>query len=170
MPSLKDICQDNDMYCCICGENDCFVSLSPRGDTILFADGEEAITSGPHCDCIIVLKRGGGNVVEIYSVELKRIQITRPSDARGALDPDVLRQKCENCLQWALNIINKFQSVRQNPSLSTGRYCVIVIPSEVYSSVVTLVRRERRRYRPSISNGGRILSCNSHVTGQAFVF
>ena len=112
MPGLKDICQYDNAYCCICGENECFVSLSPRGDTILFVDGEEAITGAPHCDCIIVLKRKGENVVEIYSVELKRIRVSRPSDASGALDPDVLRQKCENCLRWAFNTVNNFQPVR----------------------------------------------------------
>ena len=170
LPGLRDVCQDNGMYCCVCSENNCFVSLSPRADTVLFVDGEEAVASGPHCDCIIVLRRRGSNVVEIYSVELKKIRVTGPSDARGALDPDVLRQKCENCLRWALNIISNFQSVRRSSLLNINKYCVIVTPSEVYSSVVTLVKRERRRYLPSFSDGGRVLFCNSSVTGQAFVF
>ncbi len=168
MPSLKDVCQDDNTYCCICEENECFVSLSPRGETILFVDGEEAFTSEPHCDCIIVLRRGD-NAIEIYSVELKRIRVTRPSDARGALDPDILRQKCENCLQWIHNILSNFQSAYRDPS-RIRKYCVIAIPSKVYNSIFTLIRREKRRYRPSISNGGRIILCNRSITEQAFDF
>ncbi len=168
MPGLQDICRQDDTYCCICEENGCSVSLSPRGDTILFADGEEAITSGKRCDCIMVLKRD--DVIEVYSIELKAVRVTGPSDARGALNPDKLRQKCENCLQWALNIVNNFQSIRRNPSLNVNRYCVVIIPSEVYSNVATLIKRESRRYRQNISNGWRILPCNSPITGQAFVF
>ena len=165
MPGLKDACQNNDTHCCICGENECFISLSPRGDTILFVDGEEAITSGPRCDCIIALRRKEVNTVDIYSIELKMIRATRRGSTKEALRPDVLRQKCENCLHWALNIINSFQSIRRTPSSNINRYCTIVIPIKAYKTVATLIRRERRRYQPSISKELRILPCNSSITG-----
>jgi len=174
MPGLRPECiqlpngEEQEEYCGICGENNCFVALSPRGDTILFADGEEAITSGPRCDCIMVLRRN--NAIEIYSIELKEIRTASAGGAREALSPDEFRQKCENCLRWALSIVERFGSTRRAHSMRINRYCVLVLPSRVYQRIATLISRERRRYRASVSDEGRILFCNTPITGQSIIF
>ncbi|WP_245521975.1 hypothetical protein [Pyrobaculum neutrophilum] len=150
--------------CCICGENDCSVALSDRGVTILFADGEEAVAEGPHCDCVVVLRRD--NYVEIYSVELKRIAVDK-NKADDALNPDTLRQKCESCLRWAEEVVNRFNSPSRR-GVGVVKNCVVVIPMEVFQRVATLVRRERSRYKPS-GTQLRILYCNDSITGYAEV-
>ncbi len=171
MPGLRDLCYHDNLSCCVCEENNCSISLSPRGDTVLFVDGEEAIIGKPHCDCIIVLKRGRSNmtILEIYSVELKSIQVTRPEDARDALDPNSLRQKCENCIEWAFALVKQFQTSSQNPSTRIAKYCIIAVPSETFMNIATLIGRERWRLRPRNSDGGRIVACNESVTGRALL-
>lgn len=166
MPGLKNICSDNE-YCCICEENDCSITLSPRATTILFADGEEIITSGPRCDCIMVLKRNNG-AIEIYSIELKGISRANSYSSRRAYDPNLHREKCRSCLESARIIVENFNSIRGNPLLnSINKYCVIVIPGESIRYIATLIRREKRRFKPNISDDIRVLLCGSTITGQA---
>ncbi|WP_245218359.1 hypothetical protein [Pyrobaculum islandicum] len=151
------------------------MALSDRGFTILFADGEEAVAEGPRCDCIVVLRRD--NYVEIYSVELKRIAVgeSKADDAQDlgkykaddALNPDTLRQKCQRCLKWAEEVVNKFNSPSRR-GVEVVKNCVIAIPMEVFQKVATLVRRERFRYKPSGAQL-RILYCNDSITGHAEV-
>jgi len=148
-------------YCCVCEENDCLITLSSRYDMVLFADGEEVVTHGNRCDCIIVLRRN--NVIEAYSIELKRIS---NANQTGALNPDKLRQKWGNCLKWALNIINNFNSVSSR-SINIRNYVVLVIPKDVLQNTATLIKRQKHRYKPRIPSAGRIqgriLLCNSSI-------
>ncbi len=172
MPGLRDACQQDNTYCCRCEENNCFISLSSRGNTALFVDAEEAILNKPHCDCVIVLKRRKNNAIylEIYSVELKMIQVARPEDAREALNLNKLRQKCENCLKWTCNIVNNFRTFYKNSSTSkVSKYCIIVIPDSVYTYIANLIKRQKLRLKPSNSNECRILPCNEPITGQALL-
>ncbi len=166
MPGLIDVCQN--IPCCKCIQNNCSIALSNRGSTILFVDGEEAIRNGAHCDCIMVLKRS--NFIEIYSIELKNVQVTGPNVARGAFNPNTMRQKCDNCLRWALNVVSRFQSVHPGQQ-NIITYCIIVIPITAYNMIATLIRRQRprQRFRPRNSNAGRVLQCNSTITGQALL-
>jgi len=174
MPGLRPECiqiteqeGQGEYYCCICEENKCSVALSPRGDTILFADGEEVVIDGNRCDCIIVLRRNGR--IEIYSIELKGVSNT---DEEDALNPDKLRQKWENCINWVLDIVNRFNSVSRK-GFDVSSYAVLVVPEEVRWSIVTLIKRQSLRYRPRPNVGrvqGRILSCNTPITGHADIF
>lgn len=171
MPGLQPKClrmtNQEEGHCCICEENGCSVALSPRGDTILFADGEEVIAEGNRCDCIVVLRRD--ERIEVYSIELKSISNT---DEEDALNPDKLKQKWENCLNWALNIVNKFNSISRR-GFDINNYVVLVVPEEVLKSIVTLIKRQGLRYRPSTSKGrirGRLLSCNTSITDSAITF
>ena len=171
LPGLRPECLQTtsreEEYCCICEDNECSIALSPRGDTVLFADGEEVIAEGNRCDCIIVLRRDGS--IEIYSIELKGVSNT---DEEDALNPDKLRQKWENCLNWTLGIVNRFNSVNQR-RIDISNYVVLVVPEEVRENIVTLIKRQSLRYKPRPSIGriqGRILSCNSLITGHADIF
>ncbi len=173
MPGLRPQCiqvtgqEGQEEYCCICEENKCSIALSPRGDTILFADGEEVVAKGDRCDCIVVLRRNGS--IEVYSIELKGISNTGEKDV---LNPDKLRQKWENCLKWALDIINRINSVSQR-KFNINNYVVLVVPEEVRRSIVTLIKHQSLRYKPRPSIGriqGRILSCNNTITGHADIF
>ncbi len=171
MPGLRPECLQTtsrgEEYCCICEENECSIALSPRGETILFADGEEVITEGNRCDCIIVLRRPGK--IEVYSIELKGVSNI---DEKDALNPDKLRQKWENCLNWTLDIVNRFDSVSRR-RFDINNYVVLAIPEKVRQSIITLIRRQSLRYKPRPSIGriqGRILSCNTPITGQADIF
>jgi len=174
MPGLRPECiqiagqTEQEKYCCICEENECSIALSSRGDTILFADGEEAITEGNRCDCIVVLRRD--DMIEVYSIELKGISDT---DEEDALNPDKLRQKWENCLKWALDVVNKFNSVSRR-GFNIRNYVVLVVPEDVWRSITTLIKRQSLRYKPRILSAGRIqgriLSCNSSITSYANIF
>ncbi len=169
LPGLVDRCQQDDTYCCICGENQCYVALSSRGETILFADGEEAIQSGPHCDCIIVLRRDKKGVIEIYAVELKGIQVSGTQLGKGrAIDPSVHSQKCNSCLKWAKNIVNQFNSHRKI-SMGIRKYCVIVFPDKILDKIRTLLERQKYRYSPRGADGGRIVHCGQSITSRASI-
>ncbi len=169
MPGLRPEClqiagqEGREEYCCICEENECSIALSPRGDTILFVDSEEAITNKPHCDCIIVLKRN--DLIEIYSVELKKIKMTK--NIKNILH-NLLNQhqnKCINCLDWAFNLVKTFKSVTQR---NLRKYCIFTIPN----NIVTLIKRQRhlyRRYKPSGSDQLRIIPCNDSITSSSSV-
>ncbi|MCE4623820.1 MAG: hypothetical protein F7B11_03625 [Caldisphaeraceae archaeon] len=170
MPGLRPECiqatgQDRqEGLCCICEESGCSITLSPRGNAILFVDGEEVIIEGNRCDCIIVLRRD--KAIETYSIELKGISNI---DEKDVLNPDKLRQKWENCLRWALNIVSKFNSVNQR-KFSIKNYAILAVPEEARGNIVTLIKRQSMRYRPKINAGktqGRILSCNNSITGRA---
>jgi len=173
MPGLQPECiqtaGQTDEHCCICEENKCPIALSSRGDTILFADGEEAITEGNRCDCIVVLRRG--SVIEVYSIELKGI--SNNTNKGDALNPDRLKQKWENCLKWTLDVVSKFNSVSEG-GFEINIYVVLVVPEEVRRDIATLIKRQSLRYKPRISDAGRIqgriLSCNSSITSYANIF
>lgn len=171
LPGLRPECLQTtsrgEDYCCLCEENECSIALSPRGDTVLFADGEEVIAEGNRCDCIIVLRRN--RRIEVYSIELKGVSNT---DEEDALNPDKLRQKWENCLNWALGIVNRLNSVSQR-GFNISNYVILVVPEEVRRSIVTLIKRQSLRYKPRLNIDriqGRILSCNTPITGHADIF
>ena len=169
LPGLRPECLQTtsrgEEYCCVCEENECSIALSPRGETVLFADGEEVIAEGNRCDCIIVLRRPGK--IEVYSIELKGVSNI---DEEDALNPDKLRQKWENCLYWALSIVNRFNSSSQR-RFNISKYVVLIVPEKVRRSIVTLIKRQRLRYKPRLGRiQGRILSCNTLITGQADIF
>jgi len=171
LPGLRPKClqtmSSGEEYCCICEENECSISLSPRGDTVLFVDGEEVITTGNSCDCIIVLRRD--RKIEVYSIELKGVS---NADKEEVLNPDKLRQKWENCLNWALGIVNRFNSVSQK-GFDISTYVVLVVPEKVRQSIATLIKRQSLRYKPRLGRSGiqgRILSCNTPIIGQPDIF
>jgi len=167
MPALRNRCHDNNKHCCICEQNECFVALP--GEVALFADGEEVITSGNRCDCVIVIKKvekikdETKYQLEIYAVELKSIQ--KIKDRSEALHPDSLRQKCQSCLDWAGKMVNQFNTAMQNPKRTTiENYCIIAIPTNVLKSLQTLMRRRLPELKPKNTKEFRIIACNEPLT------
>jgi hypothetical protein len=179
MPGLKPECietaseSEQERYCCICEEEEsrCSIALSDRGDTILFADGEEVVDEGTRCDCIMILRRD--NMFEVYAIELKGIHSTDLRVQEEALNPDTLRQKWENCLKWALEIVEKFNSViKKNFSITS--YVVLVTTIEGVARIsrsYTLIKHRKPPIKPILPNAGRIegrvILCNNSITGRA---
>jgi len=156
MPALRNRCHDNNKYCCICEQNECFVALP--GEVVLFADGEEVITTGNRCDCIIVIKKV--KKLEIYAVDLKSIQKIKDKsdkDEPEALHPDSLRQKCQNCLNWAEKMVIQLNAYIE-------RYCIIAVPTNVVDNVKTLMRRRLPELKPKNTKEFRIIACNGSLT------
>jgi len=116
-------------------------------------------------------------MIEIYAIELKNISEAAEKNIRkGALNPDKLKQKWLNCLNWASDLVDRFKSVKQE-RFNICNYVVLVVPDIVRHRIVTLIKREGYRYKPSPSTGkirgrieGRILSCNTPITGHADIF
>jgi len=152
MPALRNKCHDNNRYCCICEQNECFVALPD--EVVLFADGEEVIATGTRCDCIVVIKKvknTNDKTLEIYAVELKSIQ--KIKDKSEALHPDSLRQKCQNCLNWAEKMVIQLNAYIE-------RYCIIAVPTNVLANVKTLMRRRLPGLKPDNAKETRIIACN----------
>jgi len=170
MPALRDKCHDNNKYCCICEQNECFVALP--GEVALFADGEEVITTGNRCDCIVVIKKVENTKdetkyqLEIYAVELKSIQKIKDKsdkDKSEALHPDSLRQKCQSCLNWAEKI--QFNTAMQKLKRTTiEKYCIIAVPTNVLDEVKTLMKRRLPGLKPENAKEFRIIACNEPIT------
>jgi len=110
-------------------------------------------------------------MIEIYAIELKNI--SKVKDVKeDALNPDKLKRKWENCLNWALNVVKKFKSVKQG-GFGISSYVVLVIPEYVRRRIATLIKNKGYMYKPNPSVGrlqGLILSCNTPITGHADVF
>ena len=143
--------------------------LPDRGDTILFVDGEEAVTAGSRCDCIVVLRRDGR--LEVYAVELKSLsKATGGSLVDGALKPDKLRGKWENCLKWALGLLSSFNSARHGGRVEA--HAVLAVPGEALGRIARLMTHQSRRlrYRPQVAGAvhGWLAPCNSTLTTRAY--
>ena len=183
MPGLRPECREaasegeQERYCCICVEEEsrCSITLSNRGDTILFADGEEIVAEGARCDCIMILRRD--SILEVYSIELKGINGTDSRVQEEALNPDKLRQKWENCLNWVWKIVKQFNSVIKR-GFNATYHVILVIPGEELvriSKINTLIKHRKPPLKPIIPGigriEGRIVLCNSSVTDRAiFIF
>lgn len=181
MPGLKPMCRqvgDEKQSCCICEENDCSIALSNRGDTILFADATEAITQGSRCDCIIALRRD--NSIEIYAIELKNINETEPEKLGDVLEPSKLAEKWGNCLKWSLDIVNKFNSIKNKTFIRN--YCILAISvkdkdQDSIQNTTTLIKRRQpspknilRGILPSIRDLEiRVIPCNESITGNVLI-
>jgi len=149
---------------CMCGENDCFAALPSRREAVLFADGEEAVSSGERCDCVIVLRAGGS--LEIYLVELKRVTVTDAKKLRQILNPDRLKQKWTHCLKWAESIIAGFNTMGGDTQ-RVKRVTVLAAPPSVLDNVRSLIRREKRRYLlPGPRVELRLVYCGCPATGE----
>jgi len=111
-------------------------------------------------------------MIEIYAVELKRVSKVDNNEKEEALNPRELQQKWKNCLDWALDVVQRFNSVRQG-GFNICNYVVLVVPEEVRNKIATLIGDKIYMYLPKPTVGriqGRLLSCNTPITGKVDIF
>ena len=140
-----------------CEDSGCKAGLPSRGSFMwLNVDSDIVSVSGARCDCVFVRVEGERNdVVCVYAIEIKNISDIEKAGT-DALNRDRLLQKFER----GFRIASKMLSVL---GISPNRrYCILVVPGEVYNAISSWYPRIRRVFINKF-DGMWISACNTNI-------